>query len=326
MAASAGAGLGLAQRIRKVGVHLGPVKVLGSMAVLILLLVAGTRGDGDIVLMLGCGALVVVAAILAWRWRGYALRLPTWAAPIDSGSARPSRAFAWLAAVALLTGLLVGVLVVGPAGRLAMRLLAATSPEAQGRITEADQVVGQISLSGTLAFFIFVGVPFGLVVGVAYALAAFILPRGMVGGAVFGVAALVVFGSTVDPLRSDNPDFDIVGPGWLSVATFAVMAVLTGVLTAPLAGRVGAALADPKAWWAAWMVPVGLVAVAVLAAVPLALVAALAGVLVFVAALSISARSRGRYWRRGKTAIQAALGIAVVVAVPGFVSAVSAIV
>ena len=213
-----------------------------------------------------------------------------------------------------------------PAGRLAMRLLAATSPEAQGRTTEADQVVGQITLSGTLAFFIFVGVPFGLAVGIAYALAAFILPRGMAGGAVFGGASLVVFGSTLDPLRSDNPDFEIVGPGWLSVTVFLVMAVLTGVLTAPNAGRFGAALAYTKKWWAVWKVPVGVVAVAVLATVPVALVAALAGALVFVCALLVSARSRERYWRRGKTAIQSVLGVAVVVAVPGFVSAVSTIV
>ena len=293
---------------------------------ILLLLVARPRGDGDAVLMLGCGVLVVVAAVLAWRWRRYVLTLPTWAAPVDGGGARPGRAFAWLAAVALLTGLLVGVLVVGPVGRLAMRLLAATSPEAQGRITEADQVVGQISLSGTLAFFVFVGVPFGLAVGVAYALAAFVLPRGMVGGAVFGVAVLVALGSTVDPLRSDNPDFDIVGPGWLSVATFVAMAVLTGVLTAPIAGRLGAVLAYPKAWWAAWMVPVGLVAVAVMAAVPVALVAVLVGALVFVSALRVPAGSRERYWRRGKTAIQAALSVAVAVGVPGFVSAVAAIV
>ena len=82
-----------------------------------------------------------------------------------------------------------------------MRLLAAASPEAQGQITEADQVVGQISLSGTLAFFTFVGLPFGLAIGAAYALAAFVLPRGMLGGAIFGVGALVVFGSTPGPVE-----------------------------------------------------------------------------------------------------------------------------
>jgi hypothetical protein len=314
----------MAQRLRNAGIRLRPVELLG-LAALVLLLLAGMRGHGDVALMLGCGLLVVVAVVLAWRWRGYVLELPPWAAPVEGGSARPGRAFAWLASVALLTGLLLGVLVVGPAGRLAMRLLAATSPEAQGRVTEADQVVGQITLSGTVAFFIFVGLPFGLAVGVAYALAAFILPRGMAGGAVFGVAALVLFGSTLDPLRSDNPDFAIVGPGWLSVTAFAAMAVLTGMLTAPIAGRLGAALAYPKAWWALWMVPVGLVTLAVLATVPAALAAVIAAALVFVCALSVPARSRERHWHRGKTAIQAALGALVVIAVPGFVSAVSTI-
>lgn len=276
--------------------------------------------------MLGCGLLVVIAVGLAWRWRGRVLSLPTWAAPLDGSKARPARALAWLAAVALLTGLLVGALVVGPLGRLAMRLLAATSPESQGRITEAEQVVGQITLSGTVAFFVFVGLPFGLAVGVAYALASFILPRGVAGGAVFGVAALVLFGSSLDPLRSDNPDFAIVGPGWLSVSAFATMAVLTGMLTAPIAGRLGSALAYPRAWWAVWMVPVGLVAVAVLATVPVALVAVLAGALLFFCALSTSARTRETYWRRGRAAIQVALGTLVVVNVPGFVSAVATIV
>jgi hypothetical protein len=206
-----------------------------------------------------------------------------------------------------------------------MRLLAATSPDALGRITEADQVVGQISFSGTLAFFIFVGVPFGLTVGVVYALAAFVLPRGMVGGAIFGAAAFVLFGSTVDPVRSDNPDFDLVGPGWLSVTTFAVMAVMTGVLTAPIAGRLGVALASPKVWWVAWMVPVGLVAVAVLTTVPLALVAVLVGALMFVSALLVSEGTRERLRRPGKSAVQATLGVAVALAVPAFVSAISAI-
>jgi hypothetical protein len=277
-------------------------------------------------LMLGCGALLVAAAALAWRWRGYVLSLPEWALPADGGRARPGRALVWLTAVALLTGLLVGVLVVGPAGRLAMRLLAATSPEAQGQITEADQVVGQISLNGTLAFFTFVGLPFGLAIGAAYTLAALVLPRGMLGGAIFGVAALVVFGSIVEPLRSDNPDFDVVGPGWLSVVTFTVMAVLTGLLTAPIAGRFASALAHPKAWWTVWMVPFALVTVATLAAVPIALAAVVVGLLVFVSALLVSTEARERYWRRGKAAIQAALGVAVAVAVPGFVSAVSTIV
>ena len=47
-----------------------------------------------------------------------------------------------------------------------MRLLAVTAgPTAQGRITEADQVVGRISLDGTLGFIVFTSLFFGAPVG-----------------------------------------------------------------------------------------------------------------------------------------------------------------
>ena len=74
------------------------------------------------------------------------------------------------------------------------------------------------------------------------------------------------------------------------------------------------------------MVPFALVTVATLAAVPIALATVVVGLLVFVSALLVSTEARERYWRRGKAAIRAALGVAVAVAVPGFVSAVSTIV
>jgi hypothetical protein len=35
----------------------------------------------------------------------------------------------------------------------------------------------------------------------------------------YGVLVLVVAGTRLEPLRRDNPDFDLVGLGWLSVAT-----------------------------------------------------------------------------------------------------------
>ena len=59
----------------------------------------------------------------------------------------------------------------GAGGRLVMRLLAVTAgPGAQGRITEADQVVGRISVDGTLGFIIFAGLLFGAASGAAYLL------------------------------------------------------------------------------------------------------------------------------------------------------------
>jgi hypothetical protein len=231
----------------------------------------------------------------------------------------------WLLTVALLTGLLVGTFVVGPAARLAMRLLAAASPDSQGRLTEAEEVVGEISLDGTLAIFVFIGLPLGMVVGIVYAFVSWVLPRGVAGGALLGASLLVIFGSRVDPLREDNPDFDIVGPGWLSITTFTAMAVLTGILTAPIAGRIGAALQTPRLWWLAWGLPLGLFAAAALSAEPAAAVAVVIGCLVFVAAVRVPRERRAVVWRRGRIVVQGILAATVGVALPGFVSAVSTI-
>jgi hypothetical protein len=276
--------------------------------------------------MLACAALLAAGLAVAVRWRHHTLEVPSWAATADGGVGSALRALVWLLGVATVSGLLVGVLVVGPAGRLAMRLLAATSPEAQGRITDAGEVVGEITLSGTIGFFVFVGLPFGLGVGIAYALVSWLLPRGVLGGAVLGALLLVVLGSALDPLREANPDFDILGPGWLSVLTFVAMALLTGMVTAPVAGRVGRALANPRLWWAAWLAPITLLAAAaLLAAAPGALALLLAGCAVFVAALLVRPARRDVV-RRGRRVLQAALAGAAAVTAPGFVSAVATIV
>ncbi|MBW3641610.1 MAG: hypothetical protein KY447_01690, partial [Actinobacteria bacterium] len=50
----------------------------------------------------------------------------------------------------------------------------------------------------------------------------------------------------VDPLRPENPDFDIVGPGWLSVVTFSLAVVLHGMAVAAFANRYSTTL-PPKA-------------------------------------------------------------------------------
>jgi hypothetical protein len=277
-------------------------------------------------LMLACGAMLLIAVAGAWRWRDYAQALPEWASG-RAGLAITLRALAWFSTVGLVTGLLVGLFVIGPAGRLVMRLLAATSPEAQGGLTEMEAVIGQITLEGTIGFFVFVGLPFGLVVGITYAFTSALLPRGPLGGAIFGAAMLVLFGSVVDPLRGENPDFDVLGPGWLAVLTFSVMAVLTGMVTAPIAGRLGAALGAPKLWWMAWLVPGGVAAAVALVQAP----AIAIGIVVLVCAVFIGAwlvppERRPRVWSRGKHLVQAAAAAAVLVTLPTFVSALSSIV
>jgi hypothetical protein len=102
--------------------------------------------------------------------------------------------------------------------------------------------VGRISLDGTLGFVIFTGLFVGLASGFLYLLLRRWLPAGRAGGLAYGALLLVVAGTRLDPLRPGNPDFDLVGPGWVSVAAFAALVVFQGVLVAALAGRVSRAV------------------------------------------------------------------------------------
>jgi len=158
----------------------------------------------------------------------------------DRGAAPPRSLPAWLVryvAAALAAGLVAGLLAAGAGGRLVMRLLAATSPEAEGSFTEAAEVVGEITLGGTLGFIAFIGVPAGLLSGALYALMRPVLPRGRAGGVALGGLLLVLAGTRIEPLRSDNFDFSLVGPAWLAVLGFAAVALLQGMLVVALSRR-----------------------------------------------------------------------------------------
>ena len=209
-----------------------------------------------------CAALVAIGAVMVARWGGEATAAPG----------------GWLrsAGVALAAGLVAGVLAAGAGGRLVMRLLGATSPDAEGSLTEAGEIVGRISVDGTLGFIIFVGLPAGLLSGVLYALVRPLLPRGRAGGVVLGALLLVLAGTRVDPLRADNPDFALVGPAWLAVLAFTALALFQGMLVVALGARMSRRV-SPAPRVAQRVVTVGRLAVAVL------LLAALPG---FLAALT----------------------------------------
>lgn len=273
----------------------------------------------DVAIMVACGLLLVVAVGLAARWRHRAFRLdPRVEAPVGVRL----RGLAKALAVGALTGLTLGVLVVGPGGRLAMRLMAATSPDAQGRLTEAGEVIGDITLEGTIGFFIFVGLPFGLAAGLVYVLVARAFPSGLLGGAVFAAALLVLFSTRLEPLRADNRDFDLVGPGWLAVAAFGALAIGTGLVAAPIAGRIDAALGEPRWRWLLWAVPLAVFAVPVLLFAPLAWVTIALGVVVYLALPA----ARAFVQRRGQLALRVGAGLAVLVTLPGFLAAIGEIV
>jgi hypothetical protein len=151
------------------------------------------------------------------------------------------------AAGVMAAAMVAGVLVLGLGGRLMMRLLAATSPEsAQGHLTEAEEIVGEVTLSGTLGFVLFIGVFGGIIGGAMFTLLRRWLPERSIAagslGAAMGAGLLARPSGLLEP---SSPDFAIVSPLWL--------AVLSALLVVGLFGLLLAVLADH--WWATWPAP-----------------------------------------------------------------------
>jgi hypothetical protein len=276
--------------------------------------------------IVGCIVLVVVGLLAIVRWGGLAVQPPP--APADDDTipaARPPvslvvRRYLWYLTLAISAGVGAGILAAGAGGRLVMRLLAVTAgPTAQGRITEADQVVGRISLDGTLGFIVFTGLFFGAASGAAYLLLRRWLPGGRTGGVAFGALLLVLAGTRLEPLRPGNPDFDLVGPGWVSVAAFAALVLFHGMLLAALAGRLSRAVPllalTPRAIIA--HVPLLLLALG-----SVALVAAIVGVAV-VSASQVPAVAGVWRDRRLVTAGRVILSLVALAALPSFARAIT---
>jgi hypothetical protein len=234
------------------------------------------------------------------------------------------RSYLWYLTVAVTSGLGAGILAAGAGGRLVKRLLAVTAgADAQGRITEAEQLVGRITVDGTLGFVVFTALLFGLASGLVYVLVHRWLPAGWGGGLAYGVLLLVVAGTRLEPLRRDNPDFDLVGPGWLAVATFAALVVFHGLLVAALDGRLSRAVPLLAASPGAIAAHAPLLVLLLLA--PLGLLAAIVGVVVVVAS-RIPQVVAAAQSRRLVVVGRAALAVACLLVVPGFVSTVVTIV
>ena len=273
--------------------------------------------------MVVCGLLVLAGLAAIVRW-GDLEPQPPWStsdANETPSSGMIARRYVWYVTVAVVSGLASGILLAGAGGRLAMRLLAATAGDAaQGRVTEADQVVGTITLGGTIGFIVFTGLFFGLATGGLYLVLRRWLPRGRLGGVAFGGVLLVIAASRIEPLRRDNPDFDIVGPGWLSVVVFAALVVAHGMSVAAMAGRYSRVLPllsrrTPS----------------VLHHAPLLLLVPMAPVLVPVTLVGVVSILAARLRpvvatvrsRRSMVVGRAVLVVVVLVAIPGFVSTVA---
>jgi hypothetical protein len=274
-----------------------------------------------------CIALVLAGLAAVVRWGGLPVEQPPTPAPptpADPADPPPAglviRRYLWYLLLALVAGATAGILAAGAGGRLVMRLLAMTAgADAQGQLTEAEEIVGRISLDGTVGFVLFTGLFFGPVSAAGYLLVRRWLPAGLAAGLAYGGLLLVIAGTRVEPLRRANPDFDLVGPGWVAVAAFATLVVFHGMLVAALAGRLSRALpllaARPGA------VAVHAPLLLVLPAPSVALVLVLVGALVVLVS-RIPRVVAAWHARRLVTLGRVALAVAALVAFPGFASAV----
>ena len=96
-----------------------------------------------IVVSLVCTIALAVAGAMVLRWGG----LDTSVRGGDGGGIR--RAVRRLCVIEV-SGIVAGLLVGGFGSRLMMRIMAATSaPAAQGMLTEAEEVVGEVTKGGT---------------------------------------------------------------------------------------------------------------------------------------------------------------------------------
>ena len=159
--------------------------------------------------------------------------------PTDRDGGRPgaqsrpqSRALGVIASGSM-AGAIAGLVAGGIGSRLAMRILAVTTPSMEGATTEADATVGEITAGGTFFLLLF-GTALGVGGGLVYlALRRWLPARGR--GMAFGLLLLALTGPLlVDP---DNPDFVILEPAWLGVGMFAALPVLFGLIVAPLQAR-----------------------------------------------------------------------------------------
>lgn len=126
-----------------------------------------------------------------------------------------------------LAGLVVGLLVAGIGGRLVMRLAALLVPGSIGRFTENGNVIGSITLDGSLALFVFGGLLFGAVAGSLWVVIRPWLPNDTATRALVTIPIAIALG-TRGLIDDRNRDFDILGHDALVVASLVVLVALFG--------------------------------------------------------------------------------------------------
>ncbi len=136
-----------------------------------------------------------------------------------------------------------GALVGGIGSRVVMRISALAAPEVRGAVTENGNVVGEITLEGTIALMVLAGLLSTVLGAGAFVVARPWLPRRTVRrGLVFGGFLLALTGAAV--VDKGNADFVILGDRLLNVTMFSALFLAFGLVASSafaLLGTPGAA-------------------------------------------------------------------------------------
>src|SRR5215210_6751978 len=127
-----------------------------------------------------------------------------------------------------IAGIVVGVFVAGVGGRVVMRIAAILHPRAVGLTTENGEVIGDVTLNGTMALLVFGGLGMGLVAGTIWVIVSPWFPgRGFVRGLV--TAAMAIALGTPLLIQGTNPDFTILRRDPLVLALLVGLVGLVGL-------------------------------------------------------------------------------------------------
>jgi hypothetical protein len=126
-----------------------------------------------------------------------------------------------------MAGIIVGIFVAGLGGRLVMRLATILHEDTVGLRTENGEVIGDITLNGTLALITFSGLGMGLVAGMIWVIASPWIPgRGLIRAVLTAFVAIAL--GTPSLVQRTNPDFFLLGHDGLVVALLVGLVALVG--------------------------------------------------------------------------------------------------
>jgi hypothetical protein len=157
------------------------------------------------------------------------------APPLDIGWRESAAAAARRLSAITAAGVVLGVLVGGVGGRLAMMLLAALNPSMGGLASDDGFTIGQFTVLGSLNLLLTGGLLGALGAGIYAALRGLIIGPPWFRVLSVGVGPAVVVGEQL--VHTDGVDFSLLGEAWVGIALFVLIPGVYAALLTVLAER-----------------------------------------------------------------------------------------